>query len=41
MDYCRALKFEEDPDYKYMIGLFEKSMVKNNFDMKIMDYTWK
>jgi hypothetical protein len=41
MDYCRALKFEEDPDYKYIIGLFEKCMQKNNFDMKIMDYTWK
>jgi hypothetical protein len=41
MEYCRSLKFEEDPDYKYMIGLFEKCMIRNNLDGKIMDFTWK
>ena len=38
---CRALKFEEEPNYKQMIGLFESCMQKNNFDPKILDYTWK
>jgi hypothetical protein len=41
MEYCRGLKFEEDPDYKHMIGLFERCMDKNGFDLKAMDYTWK
>lgn len=41
MDYCRSLKFEQDPDYKLMIGLFEKCMVRHGFDMKVQDYTWK
>jgi len=41
MEYCRALKFEEDPDYKYIVGLFEKCMQRHNFDPKITDYTWK
>lgn len=41
MEYTRSLKFEEDPDYTYMIGLFEKCMIRHNFDSKLMDYTWK
>lgn len=41
MEYCRALKFEQDPDYKYVIGLFEKCMARHQFDMKSTDYTWK
>ena len=41
MEYCRKLKFEEDPDYKYVIGLFDKCMKRNNLDPKVMDYTWK
>lgn len=41
MEYTRSLKFEEDPDYKYMIGLFEKCMIRHNYDLKLMDYTWK
>jgi hypothetical protein len=41
MEYCRALKFEQDPDYKYVIGLFEKCVVRNGFDAKATDYTWK
>lgn len=24
-----------------MIGLFEKCMVRNGYDMKLMDFTWK
>lgn len=41
MEYCRNLKFEEDPDYKYIIGIFEKCMTRNGFDLKSTDYTWK
>lgn len=41
MEYCRALKFEEDPDYRYMVGLFEKCMQRHGMDMKAMDYMWK
>lgn len=41
MEYCRSLKFEQDPDYKLMIGFFEKCMARHSFDSKMMDYTWK
>lgn len=41
MEYCRNLKFEEDPDYLYLINLFEKCMQDNGIDPKSTDYTWK
>jgi hypothetical protein len=41
MDYCKKLEFTEEPNYKYMIGLFETSMKTNNLDPKVFDYTWK
>jgi len=41
MEYCRQLKFEETPDYKYVIGLFEKCMMNNGFDLRVNDYIWK
>ncbi len=41
MEMCRALKFEEEPNYKAMIGLFENCMQRHNFDGKVLDYTWK
>jgi len=41
MEYCRSLKFEQDPDYKFIIGLFEKCMIRHGYDLKSMDYTWK
>jgi serine/threonine protein kinase len=41
MEMCRALKFEEEPNYKAMIGLFENCMARHNFDPKLLDYTWK
>ena len=41
MEYCRSLKFEQDPDYKFMIGLFEKCLHRHNLDPKGQDYTWK
>lgn len=41
MEYCRSLKFEQDPDYKFMTGLFEKCLQRHNLDPKTQDYTWK
>ena len=41
MEYCRGLRFEEDPDYKYCIGLFEKCMKNNGMDPSVLDFTWK
>lgn len=41
MEYCRSLKFEEDPDYKYCVSLFDKCMKKANLDSKTLDFTWK
>lgn len=41
MEYCRSLKFEQDPDYKYIIDLFEKCMARHGFDPKVLDFTWK
>jgi hypothetical protein len=40
MNYCRKLAFTEDPDYKYLIGLFENCMKKNGFDPKTPDFIW-
>lgn len=41
MLYCRQLKFEEEPDYKHVIGLFEKCMQRHEYSTKTFDYTWK
>jgi hypothetical protein len=41
MEYCRQLKFEEDPNYKYLTDLFEKCLTRHNIDNKIFDFTWK
>lgn len=40
MNYCRKLQFTEDPDYKYLIGLFEGCMKKNGYDPKVPDFIW-
>ena len=40
MDYCKKLKFEEDPDYGYIIELFESCMKSNGIDVKIPDFIW-
>lgn len=41
LDYCKALKFEEDPNYDYLIGLFMTILSK---ELKIQsiqhDYDW-
>lgn len=41
MEYCRQLDFKDDPDYKYLIRLFENVMQRENLDPKQMDFTWK
>lgn len=41
MEYCRSLKFEEDPDYKYCVSLFDKCMRRHQLDPKVFDFTWK
>jgi len=41
MEYCRSLKFEQEPDYRYCVALFEKCMKRNNLDSKVLDYVWK
>ena len=40
MNYCRKLAFTEDPDYKYLIGLFEGCMKKNGYDPRNPDFIW-
>lgn len=41
MEYCRNLKFEEDPDYRHCVSLFENCMIRHNFDLKSTEYSWK
>lgn len=40
MTYCRGLSFTADPDYRYIIGLFEGCMERNHFDIKTPDFIW-
>jgi len=40
MNYCRNLGFTQDPDYNYIIGLFEGCMKKNDIDAKTPDFIW-
>ena len=37
MDYCRNLKFEEEPGYDYLINLLLEMLGKNNLEA----YDWK
>jgi len=41
MEYCRKLGFEEDPDYRHIIGLLERCLTRHQLDAKLLDYTWK
>jgi casein kinase 1 len=41
MEYCRALKFEQEPNYRVCLGFFDGCMKRQNFDGLIFDYTWK
>jgi phage-related protein len=40
MQYCRSLKFTDDPDYRYILGLFDNCMERNAFDSKTPDFIW-
>ena len=40
MQYCRGLSFTADPDYTYIIHLFEGCMERNHFDTKTPDFIW-
>jgi hypothetical protein len=41
MEYCRALAFDSNPDYKHIYSLFEGCMKRHGFDPKVCDFTWK
>lgn len=41
MEYCRKLKFEQEPDYKHCLSLFRRCMERNNIDPSSTDYIWK
>ena len=38
--YAQNLKFEEDPDYDYMKGLFRALLSKNNYDIQKLKFSW-
>lgn len=40
MNYCRGLSFEADPDYRYILSLFEGCMERHNFDLRTPDFIW-
>jgi hypothetical protein len=40
MHYCRGLSFTQDPDYGFIVGLFEGCMKKNGIDPKVSDFIW-
>mmetsp|Transcript_3356 Transcript_3356/g.3918 ORF Transcript_3356/g.3918 Transcript_3356/m.3918 type:complete len:109 (+) Transcript_3356:846-1172(+) len=41
MEYCRSLKFEQEPNYRQCLNFFEQCMQRHNFDHRVFDYTWK
>lgn len=40
MVYCRKLTFTDDPNYAYILGLFEGCLRKNGGDPKVPDFIW-
>lgn len=40
MTYTRGLSFTADPDYRYILSLFENCMERNHFDIKTPDFIW-
>ena len=40
MHYCRGLSFTQDPDYSYIIGLFESCMKRNGINVSTPDFVW-
>ena len=39
IDYCRKLKFEQDPDYEYLRNLF-KNVLKNFHTINDLNFSW-
>jgi len=39
MNYVKNLRFEDKPDYEYLIKLFKYVFHKNNYEMDY-DYSW-
>ena len=40
MYYAKALKFEQEPDYKYLRGLFNMILKANNFNFERNTFSW-
>ena len=40
MNYCRGLSFTADPDYRYILSLFEDCMQHCNFNLRTPDFIW-
>jgi hypothetical protein len=40
MHYCKGLSFTQDPDYGYIIGLFEGCMNRHGIDPKTPEFIW-
>jgi hypothetical protein len=40
MHYCRGLSFTQEPDYGYIIGMFEECMKQNDVNPKVADFIW-
>lgn len=40
MQYCRSLSFTADPDYRYILSLFDGCMERNGYDVKTSDFIW-
>ena len=40
MNYCRGLSFTADPDYRYILSLFEGCMERHNFELRMPDFIW-
>ena len=41
MEYCRSLKFEQEPNYRTCLGFFETCLTRHSLDIRLFDYTWK
>jgi len=41
MEYCRSLKFEQEPNYRTCLAFFDQCMNRHNLDARTFDYTWK
>ena len=40
MHYCRGLSFTQDPDYSYIIGLFEACMKRHGIPKAQPEFIW-